>query len=442
MLNLFKNKIKLTKFKSKDLLINSIIFQATKFQFITLNPILGTISTTPKQKHIPKSNKEIKMSNTFDLNPDNLDDYVVIGAEIFQNAVKESYNIVNKGGDIQGNIDQFTSKVMNSNAYRPMMRKLEYPELPEYDKNYGNKVFIDNASTEVRHMFTPSWREKYEYLDSKDMFRFSMVGGTRESHNEEMFKRMDYARGFQRPFRVDNQIFEKSFETITNYIKQHPENKEYNVKWKDNEFLKSSIQNIIDEIPNINHSLYANLCLKMFYDINLNVNEICVVLEQEILNNLQHLSNIDLSRIYFVTRLDSPKYTSTRFKTEIEKMILSRLRTMNLEDFLHVCIGFRLNKCKDFNNKLMESLINMKNQLLENKPHENLGKLLLAYAANKPKHYGVRTFYENKDSIDRLILAFEKELNENIGKMNSKEIARVAKALYILKYEEVDLFVR
>ena len=437
MLNLFKKNILGLKASSKKLLFSN---KHNKFLFTSTN--LSQI----RNNNIDK----VKIDNSFKINPDNLDDYVVIGAEIFKNAFHESVKISNNANEnenILQKLTNFTQEVKQTEVYMPKLDELEYPELPDRLKTYSKRPFLDGASLEVRHMFTPSWREKYEYLEAKDMYKFSYIGGTRESHNEAIFERMDYAKGFQKPFTINNVEIEKCIDNIGSYIKkaQNTEKLEknwQNLNWKLHEVLKININKIIDEIPHSNHSTYANLCMQLFYTLDLNVKEIWVALEQEILNNLHHLNNIDISKIYFISRLNSPKFTSNTLKDELENVITSRLETMNLEDFLHICIGFRLNRSKDFNIKVMNSIIKMKTPLLEGKPHENLGKLLLAHAANKPMHYGVKTFYPNKDNVNKFVLAFEKELNDNIMKMSPKEVARTAHAMYLLKYEDVDLFVK
>jgi hypothetical protein len=185
--------------------------------------------------------------------------------------------------------------------------------------------------------------------------------------------------------------------------------------------------------------------MRMLLDFNLNNPKLIVALEQEILNNLHHLAVEDISKIFFVTKIFSPKHTSATFHKILVQNIEEKLPSLNLNQLFVVLFGFRLHKDKGFFDKIVQIFISKKDNFFKKDPQNIpalLSNIFYAYASHKPKHYGVQTFYPHKDAIENLIMTYDKEMLENIIKMDQHQICRLTHALYLLKSDSVDLYLK
>ena len=70
-----------------------------------------------------------------------------------------------------------------------------------------------------------------------------------------------------------------------------------------------------------------------------------------------------------------------------------------------------------------------------------LSEIMYSYAANRPKSDSTYTYYPQKELKENFLLTYEKELKDNILKMNPEEVSRVATALYLLKTDDVDPYI-
>ena len=306
------------------------------------------------------------------------------------------------------------------------------------------RPFLDNADISQRHLFVPSWRDKNESLNALELYKFSYLGGSRKTHNEVIFKRSAHIKDMIPPYNLNDENLENCFIELDQWIKENNVD-DINSFYGKNTDLERICKKIVDTIPYINHSVYANLLMRMFFDFNLNNKNIIVALEQEILNNLHHLSIEDICKIHFVAKIFSPKHTTVNFTKTLVRTIDEKLGGLTLNQIFCVLFGFRLHKDKSFFDKIVNILIEKKDHFLK-KDSKNIGanvaRIFYTYAANKPKHYGIQTFYPHKDIIDKLLMAYDNEILENIMKMDQYEICRLTEALYILKSENVDLYLK
>ena len=246
------------------------------------------------------------------------------------------------------------------------------------------------------------------------------------------------------PYNLNEENLENCFVELNNWINENKVDDVNNFYGK-NDDLDRLCKKIVDTIPYINHSVYGNLLMRMFYDLNLNNRNIIVALEQEILNNLHHLTIEDICKIHFVSKIFSPKHTTLNFTKTLVRTVEDKFSGLTLNQIYCVLFGFRMHKDKSFFDKIVNILIDKKDHFLKKDPKNagaNIARLFYSYAANKPKHYGIQTFYPHKETIDKLLMAYDNELLENIMKMDQYEICRLTEALYLLKSENVDLYIK
>ena len=306
------------------------------------------------------------------------------------------------------------------------------------------RPFLDNADLTQRHLFTQSFKDKNEMLNSLEVYKFSYLGGSRKSHNEVIFKRISFIKDVLPPYQINDENLDNCFRELESWISENNV-EDVNQFYGKNKDLDRIVKKFVDSIPYINHSVYGNFIMRMFYDFNLNNQTIIVALEQEILNNLHHLRVEDICKIHFVAKIFSPKHTSVNFTKILVKNIEEKLNGLTLNQLFTVLFGFRLHKDKAFFDKIVQIFIDRKDQILKKDPNNipaNIANIFYAYAANKPKHYGVQTFYPHKDLIENLIMAYDKDLLDNILKMDQYEVCRLTHALYLLKSESVDLYIK
>jgi hypothetical protein len=306
------------------------------------------------------------------------------------------------------------------------------------------RPFLDNADISQRHLFVPSWRDKNETLNALELYKFSYIGGSRKSHNEAIFKRNSYVKEFLPPFKINDENLENYFNELDNWINENKV-EDVNQFYGKNKELDSIVKKIYDSIPYVNHSVFANMLMRMFFDFNLNQQSLIVYLEQEILNSLHHLSIEDICKIHYVAKIFSPKHFSAGFPKILLTSVQEKLPGMNLNQLYCVLFGFRMHRDKSFFDNIVNILIEKKNHLLKKDNSNipaNIARIFYSYASNKPKHYGIQTFYAHKEVIEKLIMAYDNDLLENILKMDQHEVCRLTHALYLLKYESVDLYLK
>jgi hypothetical protein len=415
----------------------------------------------PDDKEIEtKSPQEMKYKNKFSLNPDHFHDYEIIGAEIFKNSYKDIFNEeLLKSNEIA--LKSLSARDIENEIYTPKMNELKFHEPNKYYKHFTRRIFYDNAHPKFRHMFVPSWRYKIEPFNSIHIFRWSLKDGTEKSHYEEKFKRNSYVEGFSPPFILNSPEIEeliqkfKNLATKYNFEFNKPEfqksvNDIYNPPEKsENEGIReyaALVDQFVNMVPQIHFKIFPNLFMRLFYEINLNSKPLWITLEQEILNNLHHYNVTEISQINYIVTLFSPKFTTGNFRVIIAEEVYNRLsnNTLNLDELNSIALGFRYTKKRIIFDTIAENMIKRKQELLVSDRKtlpRILSEIMYSYAANRPKTDGTYTYYPQKELKENFLSTYEKELNDNILKMNAEEVSRVATALYLLKTDDVDPFI-
>ena len=208
--------------------------------------------------------------------------------------------------------------------------------------------------------------------------------------------------------------------------------------------MNQLFESLYNEFSKLNNQQYANLLLKMFLELNLNIQPLWSKLEELILNNIHHLSLGDICKINFVATLFCPKFSTVNFrqqlKEEVKKNNINNYNTTNLIDIL---IGFKHSKDYDFYFEILElvknNFENWANEVKKtnkNKNKENISTpqglvANLFYAVS----YGKPSKYKKHENIDRIDNFYEDYIElidvvlEYIPKMNLNEIKLVLNAV-------------
>jgi hypothetical protein len=386
------------------------------------------------------------------INPADIDDYVIIGAEIFKNSLKDIAHDINNAGE---NIDSIVKEIQHSETYGPKKDPFKLAEPSKYIKNYMRRPLYNQAEPDFKHMFVQSYREKPEPLNTIPLFKFSYINNNRDDHNDIIFKKNSFVPGFSRPFSLNYPELEATLQRFKLIHEREGidfNSKEFHNIINDNyndpkqsklEYVKEYmgvVQKVLDMVPNISFKSYPNLLMTMFFDYGVNDKRLWVAFEQEILNNLHHYDIIELSKVYYISYMSSPKYSSLNFRQLIYQKVYNELDNCSLEELYAVCLGFRMCKEKNIYKRIAEIFIEKKHQFASGQP-SNISKIFYSYASNKPTNYTVDTFYPHKDLVEKLIKTYENELLDNILKMDQYDVSRLCTSLYLLKSDHVDLFI-
>jgi hypothetical protein len=457
--------IKLNQYLNKNTILKKYFSNKTRYasrlyptKGINLNSIKEeSTSTDNKQSSTIKKQQQKEHTSKFNIDLNNIDDYYIIGAEIFKNAYKDAL-VKKKTDNPDKPLDEilFELQQRNDDVYRPKVDRWQEPELEKYNVNQTRRVYYNYADEKVRHKFVPSYRYKVEPFNSIPVFKFPLINKNRDEHNQIMFKRNEFVTGFQPPFNINHKDLENLLNQLSQFRKEN--NIDFNSKQFQetitNQYLKEQdkdkltiqyeqiINSIVDLIPYTNHLVLPNLLMNMFYNLGLNDKRIWIAIEQEVLNNLHHYTIKDISKIHYISTISSPKYASLNFRQILYSTVLEQMNKLPLEDLFHVAMGFRMIKEKKLYDKLAHVFMSRRNEFLaENKP-ANLARIFYSWASHKPKQYTVDTFYPQQELIEKFVEIFEDVLNENILKMDQFDVARFTNSLYLLKYDYIDLFIK
>lgn len=446
---ILKNLINSFKHSKPKIILNKL----NKATFASYKP-KKTVNLESYKKE--QTLKPVKSNNKFDIDPNNLDDYLIVGAEIFKNSFKDAL-IKQKEENSEKQLSVIVQDLRENEKYGPVTEELINTGFTDNTKHLMQRPYYGFVSENLRQKFAPSHRFTVEPFNSIPVFKSGLSGNSREEHNLLIFKRNEYLKEFVRPFNInlpdlknllekfrniENTIQFNSFEFqkyITNFYLNENQVNDPNIK----EYLET-VNSIVDIIPHTNHSLYPNLLMALFYDYGINEKRIWITIEQEILNNLHHYNVKDICKIYHIAYISSPKYSTLRFRQTLHSEIFKQLNNMTVEELNYVCLGFRMSKDKNLYKNIVEQYIKRKDDLTKDEKNlpQNLSNMFYSYASNFPKYQAVDTFFPQKEIVDKFIETFEDELNGSILKMDQFEIARFATSLYLLKYEYVDLFVK
>ena len=97
------------------------------FSFLLKNVRNNSIVTSPDNHQ--KQDKDIRVTSEFKIRPDDIEDYLLIGAEIFKNAFKESALISEKETDITKRTELFMKEINEKpEVYGVTNFKFKFPE--------------------------------------------------------------------------------------------------------------------------------------------------------------------------------------------------------------------------------------------------------------------------------------------------------------------------
>lgn len=444
-----RNQKSILKFSSKTF--------AIKYPFTNIRVDRETNQVVTDLSEIKaKKPEEVKYNSNHDINPDDIDDYQIVGAEIFKNALKDSIEKFSKGGEKF--LQEISSEQREKDLYGPDVPEFSLPQPNKYYKNFTRRSLYDMSNEKYRHMFVPSYRHKIEPFNSLHTFRWSYINGNVKEHNEVIFKRNNFVQGFIRPFKMNDKEVEIFLSRLSQIMSK------YNLEFNSVEFQKIITDNYIDPhnssnegikeytaaiddflqlLPKLNHKTLPPLILNSFFDLSLNDKRLWIAMEQEILNNLHHYTIAEVCQIAYISTITCPKYTTTNFRQLLLDTVFRELEgnTISLEDIYTIAFAFRNTKNKMLYDKIAECFIKRKNEFLGDKASVNIPKMFYSLASHKPKNHGTHTFYPHKEIIENLLETYEDDINNNIMKMDQEDIFRLATSLYLFKTDSVDPFI-
>ena len=174
--------------------VKSKVFKYNRY----ITPTLRTVKQPQTEEEIAeKFNRKADYKDDFILDANSVDDYFVVGAEIFKNYYKDQCKA---GKGIETALKGF--QVIEDNAlikehrkfkteeYGPIKENLYYEDnRTEKDKFYGSRAYIDVVAHEKhRHIFVPSYREKKSNFDAiKALKPNYIVNSSGEDANRDDF---------------------------------------------------------------------------------------------------------------------------------------------------------------------------------------------------------------------------------------------------------------
>jgi GTPase SAR1 family protein len=419
----------------------------------------------PKKSSRKENREKIRMQNyesKFRLDPYDLDDYIIIGKEVFKNKFKEA----------------LIKKEKNEITEEEFDKMLAEDESHYYDKSYliykehGNskqvyrRPFNSGSNIDQMHMFAIPRNDKIEPYTALGMYNFSKPENSAEKLRELIYLRNNYISSFSPPFELGNGELDdiyKSFQNLKEKYNLDLNSEEKIHKIVNDEYAETPLQSafikdkrktaylkeyldiqdrILEEIQtNLSFKTIPNLLLKFVYELGFNDKHFWTIIEQIVLDNLHHYNVNELSKIFYVATFACPKFTTEVFRSIIYEEVYKQLENCGADDLIHVMFGFREIKNKKIFDKIANIIIAKKDKLVKNKL-EDISRLLYSYASHKPKSYGINTLNPQRELVEKVVKAYEEDLVENLMKMNVNEMARVATMLYLLRIEHVDIFTK
>jgi hypothetical protein len=405
-----------------------------------------------------KKPEEMRYNPKHEINPDDFDDYHVIGAEIFKNALKDSIERYSKGGEKI--LQEISTEQRENDLYSADVPDYSLAEPNKYYKHFTRRSLYDMSNPKYRHMYVPSYRHKIEPFNSLHTFRWNYINGNTKEHNEVIFRRNNYIQGFIPPFKIDDKDAQNILDKLTHIKKKYNlelnsegfqkiVNDSYNDPHNsNNEGIKeytSAIDDLLDLLPKLNHKTLPPFILTSFFEISLNDKRVWIAMEQEILNNLHHYTITEICQIAYIATITCPKYTTLNFRQLLLDTVYRELEgnTVDLEQIYTIAFAFRNTKNKILYDKIAECFIKRKNQFIgeKEKAPGNISKMFYSLASHKPKNHGTQTYYPHKELMENLLETYEDDINNNIIKMDQEDIFRLTTSLYLMKTDSVDPFV-
>lgn len=418
-----------------------------------------------KKTNRNENREKIRMQNyesKFRLDPYDLDDYIIIGKEVFKNKLKEALIKKEKNEITQ---EEFLKILAEDESQFYDKSLLEYKEHGN-SKQLNRRPFYSSSNIEQMHMFAIPKNDKIEPYTAIGMYRYSAPENSTEKLRELIYTRNKHVSDFLPPFELANGELEKIHKSlltlkqkynldlnseekihkiVNDEYAENPLQSAFIQDKKNTQYLKEYLEikeKLLDEVlNNLSFKMIPNLLMKFVFELGFNDKHFWTVIEQLVLENLHHYSVNELSKIFYVATFACPKFTTEVFRSIIYEEVFKQLENCGADELMHVMLGFREIKNKKIFDKIANIIIAKKDKLVINKL-EDISRLLYTYASHKPKTYGINTLNPQKDLVEKVVRTYEEDLVENIMKMNVAEISRVASMLYLLRIENVDIFTK
>ncbi len=423
-------------------------------------------SESDTKKTSRRNNREkIRLQNyesKFRLDPYDLDDYIIIGKEVFKNKLKEAL-IKKEKNEITH--EEFEQMLANDESQFYDKSLLHYKEHAN-SKQISRRPFYNSSNIDQMHMFAIPKNDKIEPYTAIGMFRYSAPENSAEKLRELIYIRNKHVSDFLPPFELGNATLDKIHLSLKHLVQKYnldlnseeKIHKIVNDEYAENPLQSAFIPNktntaylkeyleikdkLLDEVLNsLSFKMIPNLLMKFVFELGFNDKHFWVAIEQLVLENLHHYSINELSKIFYVATFACPKFTTEVFRSIIYEEVMKQLENCGADELTHVMFGFREIKNKKIFDKIANIIIAKKDKLVKNKL-EDISRLLYTYASHKPKTYGINTLNPQKELVEKLVRAYEEDLVEHLMKMNATEISRVATMLYLLRIEDVEIFTK
>ena len=425
-----------------------------------------------KEEAESKFKKNPKISLEFTYNPENLDDYFIVGAEVFRNLMKDqalagqpmtdnpSETNLYKGFKEAVAIKELRDPETLKEIYKPA--KGEY-NLAIYDSivnNYSTwdaplAYFNIPQDRRMEPMFKPSKKERPGYYDALPTFKSEFRENDRNIHNQKQFEIFSrISSTFNSKFTLEPEV-EK---IVKRLIEIRDENKE-KYKYPDNPIFAYSteafsrcfkeqyfedvtdffthenllevnelVKSLSQKIESMNHSLYGDLLMRLFLDLNFNVKSIWVQLEGLILNSLHHLQLKDICKIMYTACISSPRFTTHNFRKQLENEVLRNLSSYTPNEIIDVLIGFKYSRNADFYFELAEFVAKNhrkwiekvnKNGEINNTKEKLMSSIFYSVAFSKPGKYKDK---ESRDRVNDFHDVFDELIDATVECIPSMEV--------------------
>ena len=427
-----------------------------------------------------KYNKKPEFSSRFVVNPEHIDDYLIIGAEIFKNKFKEqatqgkAIEVAERGLEfISDNFIIKEKRQDKTEEYEPLKENFHMEETrTEMEKFYSTREYMNAIEHEkYRHIYVPSYKEKTGRFNALQSFKTQLKNNNRDEHNKETLDKISFAPGFKGPFNLFNDTLESIIKELLEVISESKVNFKYpndpnfalsgdkicscvetNTYEEVAEFftpenrlkLSHSINKLKAEIDLINYSVIPNLIIRLFFDINLNIKQIWSKLEQIILNNLTSYSTEEICKINYIAHISSPHYTTLKFRQELKNEILkNKLTNYSLNDMLNIAVGFRFNKDSQFFNELSNTLVSNIDKYLKSKDSKEdvVSKTAYALSYCKPSQYKKLDYIGLKEDNSNNFMKIHEIIIDHLPNMNFKQMMLVVESAAKLEVEFCDMIV-
>lgn len=445
------------------------VFRLKKSNLLKLDQYKDPMTYTIKypeteEEYKNKFKKNPKISNKVTLNTDHIDDYYVIGAEIFRNIYKDQ--ILQGNTKLEIGYDDYhigAYEAMKIRENRFHQEDVYFPIKNEFKINVKEKEINPNpyyysVSEDMTHIYQPSEKEPLGFINPIKGLKGEFTNRDRDQHNQEIYEKFGKVCDL---FNWNFPLFNSELDSIISDLKQIKKKDDMLfsseaisrcIKFNDFTEIKDSIspddvfkfKANYEKLLNIDvdFKLCCNLISKLFYELNLNIKQLAAKYEQVLLENFHHLQFDDLCRIYYITSLVSPKYYN-RLRSEIMNEITkNKLENYSSQQIIKILLCFRHSKLpylyesiceiinKNLKNWLKDSIIvnqnnkksNVNNQPKQTQTPENLLlNMLFALSYGKPTT-NKKYYLDLKEEVYQIVSNNIDEILTLIPNLNMNQI--------------------